>query len=419
MAGLAVAGDFSFQSQQDQTTEVEEQARASLAFGKGQRTVLLEEFLGFPLRLAEKQEPAERGMLCGLAAQPWRAQQAAATPAWDNLHIPQLTQRDDIEAYLATFERVAEACQWPREEWASRLVPALSGKTQEACCSVGVCEGKDYEKLKAAILKSFNITAEAQRRRFRQFRYQEAQHPLEVCMQLQALCYQWLKPERHAKERILELLVLEQFLTILPGKFQKWVHEQNPETCLQAVALVEDFLQTHQEAKVREEQGLVADMLEQKPAEVNQSFDSQEVAELNSDLDNYLQGSKMILTEVLGDESSHSEETPYQCPKCRWEFSDASALHQHLKSHMAEKRYQCTECEMRFRQSSDLIKHQRIHTGEKPYQCQECGKTFSLCSALYRHHRGHSGEKPFKCKECGKGFTRNSSLAQHHRLHKR
>ncbi|KAH0626587.1 hypothetical protein JD844_001654 [Phrynosoma platyrhinos] len=36
-------------------------------------------------------------------------------PGWGNLQLPELAPVDDIEAYLSTFERAAETCQWPRD----------------------------------------------------------------------------------------------------------------------------------------------------------------------------------------------------------------------------------------------------------------------------------------------------------------
>ncbi|XP_062036810.1 zinc finger and SCAN domain-containing protein 25 [Lepus europaeus] len=77
------------------------------------------------------------------------------------------------------------------------------------------------------------------RLRFRQFRYQEAAGPQEALKELQELCRRWLRPELHTKEQILELLVLEQFLTILPREFYAWIWEHGLESGKALVALVE------------------------------------------------------------------------------------------------------------------------------------------------------------------------------------
>ena len=80
------------------------------------------------------------------------------------------------------------------------------------------------------------------RQRFRAFRYPEAAGPRQALSRLRELCRQWLRPDMHSKEQILELLellVLEQFLTILPGELQAWVREQHPDSGEEVVALLE------------------------------------------------------------------------------------------------------------------------------------------------------------------------------------
>lgn len=77
------------------------------------------------------------------------------------------------------------------------------------------------------------------RQRFRHFCYQNTFGPREALSRLKELCHQWLRPEVNSKEQILELLVLEQFLAILPREIQGWVRAQEPESGEQAVAAVE------------------------------------------------------------------------------------------------------------------------------------------------------------------------------------
>lgn len=91
---------------------------------------------------------------------------------------------------------------------------------------------------------------DVQRRHFRQYCYQEAEGPRGTFRRLWELCNRWLKPETHSKEQILELVILEQFLAVLPQEMQRWVEEGDPESGSQAVALAEEFLLRRQ----REEQ---------------------------------------------------------------------------------------------------------------------------------------------------------------------
>lgn len=82
---------------------------------------------------------------------------------------------------------------------------------------------------------------ELSRQSFRQFCYQEVSGPQEALSRLRQLCRQWLQPELHTKEQILELLVMEQFLIILPPEIQARVRHRCPVSSKEIVTLVEDF----------------------------------------------------------------------------------------------------------------------------------------------------------------------------------
>ncbi|XP_045849172.1 zinc finger protein 75A isoform X6 [Meles meles] len=84
-----------------------------------------------------------------------------------------------------------------------------------------------------------NPSPESCRQHFRNFCYHEAAGPREIVGRLQELCHQWLRPELHSKDQILELLVLEQFVSILPRDTQSRIRKDHLQSIEEAVALVE------------------------------------------------------------------------------------------------------------------------------------------------------------------------------------
>ncbi|XP_048345048.1 zinc finger protein 397-like isoform X2 [Sphaerodactylus townsendi] len=185
-----------------------------------------------------------------LSLEQWEAQWQEFLSTMENPHfgcgVPQLPEKPspwgNARAFLASFEQVAEACWWPRNEWVIRLLPALSKEAAKAFNNLSAKHKEDYGKVKAAILREDALSQEKQRQQFRCFCYQVAEGPRGAYSRLQKMCRGWLRVENHSKEQILELLILEQLLSILPPEIQSWVREHGPESCSQAVALAEEFI---------------------------------------------------------------------------------------------------------------------------------------------------------------------------------
>nr|XP_012423673.1 PREDICTED: zinc finger and SCAN domain-containing protein 26 isoform X1 [Odobenus rosmarus divergens] len=322
--------------------------------------------------------------------------------------------------------------------------------------------------------------SENSRRRFRGFRYPEAEGPREALSRLRELCRQWLRPETHSKEQIVELLVLEQFLTILPEELQARVREQHPETGDEVVVLLE-YLQRQLEEPGPQVPGgdqrqlLCCTMAVWTPAQrpwstqfqpmkpllKHESLGSQASADrvlqvpglapggrcrrdavvaarLPSEAQGLLKTEDVALafspawTQLDSPRGSfHRDERQENCGgltplggNMQAEITDLPPDEQHpgqepgeIPRHLSEDIARIPACLEAGEQEGRLPRKQKNATGSRRHYCHECGKSFAQSSGLTKHRRIHTGEKPYECEDCGKTFIGSSALVIHQRVH--
>ena len=113
-----------------------------------------------------------------------------------------LNEKDDVEAYLVTFERIMAAHNISEDRWPHYLTSQLTGKAQLAFAAVSPSDSGNYEKIKAAILIRYGINEEEYRRRFRSARRKDGETNRELAVRLMEWQVKWLK-ECHTVEDVM------------------------------------------------------------------------------------------------------------------------------------------------------------------------------------------------------------------------
>ena len=163
-------------------------------------------------------------------------------PSEKDVQLVRLTEKDDVETYLTTFERVMEAYEIDKSRWAFKLAPYLSGKAQQAYAFLSADKAAQYDSVKEAVFHRYDIKEETYRQRFRSMRKGPGETYREQASKLNDMAKKWLKGCTTVDE-LLDAVVKEQLVDTLPQALKVWVSEREPSSSKEAGELADSYLQ--------------------------------------------------------------------------------------------------------------------------------------------------------------------------------
>jgi len=95
----------------------------------------------------------------------------------------------------------------------------LVWKAQEIYCALCVEKSAQYDEVKKAILKAYELVPEAYRQKFRDSRKQEGQTYVEFAREKEVLLDRWCAAKQvdHDYHKLRQLILVEEFKTCLPS----------------------------------------------------------------------------------------------------------------------------------------------------------------------------------------------------------
>ena len=122
--------------------------------------------------------------------------------------------KDKMDSYLSRFEKYAVANKWDRSIWAAYLSALLKGWALEVYDRLSVADANDYEKLKDALLKNFDMTERGFRKKFRNDRPEKSETFIQFGSRLRSYLDKWINMAKieNTFEAICDFMARDQFL---------------------------------------------------------------------------------------------------------------------------------------------------------------------------------------------------------------
>lgn len=149
-----------------------------------------------------------------------------------------------MDSYLLRFERFATSQNWDKGIWATNLSALLKGKALEVCSRLTHEQALDYDTLKLALLKRFDMTEYAFRKRFYSCVPEHGETFSQFSIRMNNYLTRWIELAKvdRTYEGLLDLLLRNQILQSCGRDLVLFLREHTPENIEDLAKLADIFL---------------------------------------------------------------------------------------------------------------------------------------------------------------------------------
>ena len=159
-------------------------------------------------------------------------------------NIPAFNEgKDEMDSYLLRFERYATVQKWEPDTWATGLSVLLHGKALDVYALMSKVDALNYDKLKVALLKRYELTEEGFRRKYKKCRPEKGETFQQFTTRMKSYFTRWIDMASIEKsyEGLQNLILREQLTFICNRDLELFLREREPRSLEQASKLADQY----------------------------------------------------------------------------------------------------------------------------------------------------------------------------------
>lgn len=151
--------------------------------------------------------------------------------------------KDEIDSYLKRFEVYATAQKWDPELWATHLSALLKGRALDVYALMPPERALDYDELKLALLRRYDLTVDGFKRKFRSSRPEQGETFTQFAVRQDSYLTRWVDMAKTDKtyEGLFDLMVRDQFLHMCSHELALFLKERTPKSLKDMAELADQY----------------------------------------------------------------------------------------------------------------------------------------------------------------------------------